>query len=43
MKDVGAKRDQDSKEHGLGVVGKVAGQAVGCEGLEKEGKASEGK
>lgn len=40
MKEVGQKRDQDSAQHGLGTVEKLAGQAVGCEGMEKEGAES---
>ena len=40
MKEAGRKRDQDSAQHGLGSVEKIAGQAVGCEGMEKEGGQS---
>lgn len=41
MKDAGAKRDQDSAQHGMGKAEKIAGQAVGCEGMEKEGSKTE--
>lgn len=40
MKEAGKARDQDSAQHGLGGVEKLAGQAVGCEGMEKEGEQS---
>lgn len=41
MQEAGKLREQDSTQHGLGSVEKIAGQAVGCEGMEKEGAKSE--
>lgn len=43
MKEAGKLRDQDPNQHGMGSVEKMAGQAVGCEGMEKEGAQTEKK